>query len=320
MRVLLVLVDSFGTYPIANPFRALAFSTPVPYPNIYRFCYMICLHSEEGCDLMRAFLLVGGLATALSFAASAHASPIVFTFNSLSPSAGNNSTNIANYMDGVLGCVGCVTVTGAATVKTYTGDGHVVGPGTTGTTTSLTLGNTDGATSSNSNSVLNGAYDTFISNTAFTGGSPTQISQQMIMTFSSAFALNGTLSFDYEIFPDASGTASNPPDLIFNAWNGGSLLQTKTFLGVVPGTAPIGSIRSPISSHETSPQIIGTYSTGPLTHVTELDFIDWPATIAIDNLKITPTPEPRFYGLLLAAFLGLAGIVYNKRRTAQSNG
>jgi hypothetical protein len=31
------------------------------------------------------------------------------------------------------------------------------------------------------------------------------------------------------------------------------------------------------------------------------------------------TPEPRFYSMLLAAFLGLAGVVYQKRRTAQAN-
>jgi hypothetical protein len=30
-------------------------------------------------------------------------------------------------------------------------------------------------------------------------------------------------------------------------------------------------------------------------------------------------PEPRFYGLLLASFLGLAGMAYQKRRAAQSN-
>ena len=267
---------------------------------------------------MRAFLLVGGLATALSFAASAHASPIVFTFNTLSPSAGDNSAGIANYMDGILQCVGCVTVTGAATVQTYNGDGHVVGPGTG--STSLTLGNTDGATASNSNSVLNGTYDTFISNTTNGGGYTNQISQQIIMKFAAGHALNGVIGFDYEIFPD--GTANQPPDLIFNAWNGGVKEATNTFLGVTPGTAPIGATHSPNSGGagtEASSQIIGTYLTGPLTNVTELDFIDWPATIAIDNLKIAPTPEPRFYGLLLAAFLGLAGIVYNKRRTAQSN-
>ncbi len=31
------------------------------------------------------------------------------------------------------------------------------------------------------------------------------------------------------------------------------------------------------------------------------------------------TPEPRFYGLLLAGLLGLAGMVYQKRRAAQAN-
>jgi hypothetical protein len=263
---------------------------------------------------MKSFLCMGA-ALALSFAASAHASSVVFTFNTLSPSAGDNSAAVATYMDGLLGCANCVTVTGAATDQTYNGDGHVVGPGNG--STSLTLGTTDGATVSNSNSILNAGYDTFLSNTANKNGT-NQISQQIIMTFAPGWALNGNISFDYEIFPDASGTTLNPPDLTFNAWNGGSLLQTKTFLGVVPGTGPIGSTHSPVSANETSPQLIGTYSTGPLTNVTELDFIDWPATIGIDNLAVT-TPEPRFYGILLAGLLGLAGIAYHRGRAAQSN-
>jgi hypothetical protein len=33
----------------------------------------------------------------------------------------------------------------------------------------------------------------------------------------------------------------------------------------------------------------------------------------------SPTPEPRFYGLLLAGLLGVAGMAYHKRRTAQAN-
>lgn len=211
-------------------------------------------------------------------------------------------------MDGVIGCANCVTVTGAATDQTYNGDGHVVGPGNG--SKSLTLGTTDGATASNSNSTLNASYDTFISNTANKDGT-NQISTQIIITFTHGFTLNGNISFDYEIFPDATGTTQNPPDLTFNAWDGVNLLKTKTFLGVTPGTSPVGATHSPASGAngtESSPQLIGTYSTGPLSNITELDFIDWPATIGVDNLKST-VPEPRgtsllLGGLMLAAFAG----------------
>jgi hypothetical protein len=44
--------------------------------------------------------------------------------------------------------------------------------------------------------------------------------------------------------------------------------------------------------------------------------------LLLDTLTVTPgaaTPEPRFYGLLLAGLLGLAGAVYQKRHAAQSN-
>jgi hypothetical protein len=43
--------------------------------------------------------------------------------------------------------------------------------------------------------------------------------------------------------------------------------------------------------------------------------------LLLDTLTITPTaaPEPRFYGLLLAGLLGIAGMAYQKRRAAQMN-
>lgn len=43
--------------------------------------------------------------------------------------------------------------------------------------------------------------------------------------------------------------------------------------------------------------------------------------LLLDTIKGTPTatPEPRFYGLMLASFLGLAGMLYQKRRAAQVN-
>ncbi len=43
--------------------------------------------------------------------------------------------------------------------------------------------------------------------------------------------------------------------------------------------------------------------------------------LLLDSITGTPsaTPEPRFYGLLLAGLLGLAGTVYQRRRAAQVN-
>jgi hypothetical protein len=43
--------------------------------------------------------------------------------------------------------------------------------------------------------------------------------------------------------------------------------------------------------------------------------------LLLDTLTITPAaaPEPRFYGLLLAGLLGLAGMVYQRRRAAHVN-
>jgi hypothetical protein len=43
--------------------------------------------------------------------------------------------------------------------------------------------------------------------------------------------------------------------------------------------------------------------------------------LLLDTITGTPTetPEPRFYGLLLAGLLGVAGLVYQKRRAAQAN-
>jgi hypothetical protein len=45
--------------------------------------------------------------------------------------------------------------------------------------------------------------------------------------------------------------------------------------------------------------------------------------LLLDSLSVgggTPgVPEPRFYGILLAGFLGLAGMAYQKRRAAQAN-
>jgi hypothetical protein len=235
-----------------------------------------------------------------------------FTFNSLTPSTADQSVNIQNYMDAVIGCANCVTVTaGVAVAQKYTGDGHVVGPGGV----ALTLGNTNGATNNSGPLSSPVVYDSYLSNTAAdsNGNNPSQLSQQIVITFTHGVSLTGKFSFDYQIFPD--GSTNQPPDLIFVA--NGSTPVNKTFLGVLPSSLSNGtSMHSPISggsTTEAAAQFIGTYST-TLTGATSLSFVDWPATIGVDNLKLV-TPEPRG-GVFFLGALALAVIAGTRLRRA----
>jgi len=260
---------------------------------------------------------------------SAKAGSYTFDFTGLAPAtssmtAAQDTAAVQTYMSGVLGCTGCsVTVSGAVADQTYNGDGHVVGPGGV----SLTLGNTNNATS---NTGPVGSTDTFIANTS---DSKTQISSQITLTFKGLTVT--AVSFDYEIFPDGScttltasgcggspngvGIYPNQPDLKFEAGTNTNGIDPVVSLfgtnGVQDGVAPGGgngtSLYSPNSgaSKELAPQYIGHWS-GSLNNVTELDFIDWPATIGIDNLTIT-TPEPSMF-LLLG--IGLSGLFLPKKR------
>jgi hypothetical protein len=263
-------------------------------------------------------------------AAVASATSVTFNFNSLAENA--SATTIASYMTSVLtsaGCTGCsVTVTGAVADTTYDGENHVTGPGTPATgfiSKSLTLGTSDGATASNTNSTVNSSYDTFL---ATTNDASTNISSQITMKFS-GFTINGSASFDYEIFPDGTCTAlpcgSNTPDFKFEAGtnsNGTDPFVTSfgtngTQLGVTPGTTDGNTNNSQLSNSEATPQYIGTWS-GSLSNVNELDFVDWPATIGVDNLAVTwttttqqsPVPEP-FSVVLLGTIIG--GIALRKK-------
>jgi hypothetical protein len=259
---------------------------------------------------------IAGLAYFLSAGIPAHADTFSFSFDTLSaytPSQGGGNTatsSIQGYMNSLLNKGQSVTVTGAVADKTYNGEGYVVGPGQNkNNMTPLTLGNTNGATSVSSNSSVNSTYDTFIANT---NDSSQQIANQITMKFS-GLTINGIVSFDYEIFPD--GTANQPPDLIFAAGATGNTSNVVTFLGVTPGTSPINTTVSANSNHESNAQIIGHWS-GVITNATELDFIDWPATIGIDNLTITASnPEPS--SIILLGTTGLA-FFYLLRRKLQS--
>jgi hypothetical protein len=256
----------------------------------------------------------------------------LFTFDkassgpSLTTSSADQYMNIENYMDMIIGCSGCVTVSrGVAVAQEYNADGNVVGPGLTGA--SLTLGNSNYAANNN---VTPSAYgtDNYISNMATqpNGSGDDQLSQGITITLTKGYTFTGTFSFDYEIFPDIScqqltasacggakvnGHYPDQPDLAFSA-TGGTTNASQTFWGITPvnGGADGDSTKSPDGSGEQAPQYIGESGNFTLVGVTTLSFQDWPAAIGVDNLKlVSTTPEPRGYafilgGLMLALFAG----------------
>ncbi len=251
---------------------------------------------------------------------SAYAASYTFTFNSGGAnglSENNTASQIASSMTALLvanGCTGCsVAVAGAVVDTTYNGEGYVVGPGGA----SLTLGNSNGATSNSSTTP--GSADNFLATT--TDGS-SQVSTEISLAFTGLTITN--VSFDFEIFPNGScpslsscgsanyegtGFYQYQPDFEFTAGTGGigsgsavdafGTLGNGFVYGVVPASSNAGpekagsdgSSTKSGANTESAPQWIGVSGALVLSNVTDLNFIDWPATIGIDNLDITYTPS-----------------------------
>jgi len=288
--------------------------------------------------------LFGAIILVASAGMPVYAAGVTFNFNALT--AGTQGATIAGILSSQLqtqaGCGGCtVTVltqaagtggnpksTGAVVDSSYNGEGHAVGPSNgSGGYVSETLHNTNGATKNDSFTYaqLQTVNNNFLANT--NDGSGT-VSDEIALKFNGYTISNSTVSFDYEIFPDngTQGTA----DLVFEAGNGSngvdaavaSFGNAGTQLGVAPSSGSNGSnMHSPLSGNgtELSVQYLGHWS-GTLDNVTELDFVDWPATIGINNLKITPNgsqqqavPEPASVFLFATAVTG--ALLATRRKT-----
>ncbi len=256
------------------------------------------LNNDTNLKKLTSFVL--GVTFTLGSAVVANADTMTFNFNTLADGASNSS--IQTYMQGVVtaNSGGNVTVAGAVAEQNYNGDNHVVGNhfynGAISTNTnkpvySNTLGTSDGATAAliGQRTPGQGYYDTFIVNNNI-GSTPH--SDKITITFTLPVGATITsVSFDLEIFPNASCTSAshcNPvPDFTFKTDG-----STKYSINAALPTSGLTN-DSPLSNSETAYQylgISGLIDINDINNLTMFEFIDWPAEIGIDNFIVNYNP------------------------------
>ena len=295
--------------------------------------------------------LCGGILLVAVAGIPAFGATFTFNFNSLtgySSSAGNQESSIASQLTTQLHtvCPACsVIATGGSTAavidKTYTGEGYVVGPTSGSNVMPETLGDTPGPTAGVNNPNVSGdvitgnsqySYATlnsdgysnqFLSNT---NDSSNQLANEISFQFSGltitgasfnfeAFPSNGGAAFEFEAGTNTSGT-----DPVISSQNGVKPCATVNGCGGAPAGTDGSSTVSPNDNPETNVQWIGSWS-GNFAASTELDFVDWPPTIGIDNLTITyntPSGVPEPGSLLLLATAALGAVLIARRRPRQA--
>jgi len=267
--------------------------------------------------MSRKSAFIGAVAFAATVS-SASAVAVTLDFNSLPGGAGNAS--VQTYLNGQLG-PGMITVTGAATSRTYAGDGYVYSIGGR----YITLGTTDGATSPTDSThfdplTVNSGYDTFIYNA---GSNPSTKSKfgtpggdKITMAFKIPIL---SISFDWEVFPNGdcgTCTSSSPnwPDFELFAGMVGDTTPTDSFTGdtIFPVAKYDPATKSGTSTYA---QGLGTFSASFSRPMNYVEFVDWPDRIGIDRLDPTTVPEP---GSLLLVGIGIAGLGLRRKRGAAS--
>jgi hypothetical protein len=260
-------------------------------------------------------------ALALVITAPASSAPLVFDFDTVTLGSTNysnglgyvgSSTAIANYMNGVLGTNGyassSVSVSGALATQTYNGEGHVLG-------TSLGISN---------GGVAHPSWnDTFIINNNFAIGAPAI--DRFTLSFSNFKVYS--LSFDWQIFPDATCPAGSSCAALGAV--PGNVSWPDIALLVDGSATPVWYEHASIPAPGTDPQALGMSGTVSLNGAQTLTFRDWPAEIGIDNLRITgcvasspnclSVPEPSTLPLAALGLLAMVAYGWRQQRRLRGN-
>lgn len=149
------------------------------------------------------------------------------------------------------------------------------------------------------------------------GGTNTNYGNILLLNISNV-AAGTTLSFLLQEGPNTT----DPDSAVFYYQNGGSVN-----VGMNQGISPSGMTSFGTVS---AGQITTTGGSPQISLVRDSAATEWVAIEAdchymllssiTGTAPMSGVPEPRFYGLLLASLLGIAGVVYQRRRTAQTNG